>query len=123
MSLLHPFLDGARIGLKPLSVNNAYRGRRFSTKEHLRFAEDVSFLLPKIILPEPPYQIEFIFGLSSSNADGDNCIKVVQDVIAKKYGFNDKQIKRWIVDVIKTKKGEEFFEFHLKQHNNENNRL
>ena len=61
-------------------------------------------MLPKITIPEAPYQIHFVFGLSSASSDGDNCVKNTQDCIAKYYGFNDKLIKRWIIDVVKTKK-------------------
>lgn len=101
------------IGIKPLSVNAAYRGRRFNTKEHIYWERVVLSSLPVIKIPVPPYQINFNFGLSSSAADGDNCIKIAQDVIAKKYGFNDKMIKKWIVEVIKVPKGKEFFQFYL----------
>lgn len=120
--LQQSFKDGARIGIKPMSVNSAYRGRRFNTKEHIHWEQVVTYSLPSIELPEPPYQIEFTFGLSSSTADGDNCIKIAQDVISKKYGFNDKHIKRWIVEVVKVSKGKEYFEFHLKNYNNEHNK-
>lgn len=113
------FTDGARINIKPMSVNAAYRGRRFNTKEHIQWEQLVLYSLPSIELPPPPYEIAFTFGLSSVNADGDNCIKIAQDVIAKKYGFNDKQIKRWLVEVIKVDKGKEFFEFHLNTLNND----
>lgn len=112
--LRQSFIDGAKIEIKPMSVNSAYRGRRFNTKEHIHWEQVVLLSLPNIEIPAPPYQIDFTFGLSSVNADGDNCIKIAQDVIAKKYGFNDKHIKRWIVEVIKVDKGKEFFEFHLK---------
>lgn len=111
--LLERFSNGAIIGIKPLSVNGAYRGRRFKTKEHIVWEQIVTLSLPAITIPEPPYEIHFVFGLSSTNADGDNCIKVAQDVISRKYSFNDKMIKKWIVEVEQVKKGKEFFKFQI----------
>ena len=40
-------------------------------------------------------KINYIFGVSSKNADGDNCQKAFQDMLAEKYGFNDRQIYKW----------------------------
>ena len=64
-------------------------------------------------MPEPPYCIYFEFGLSSSLSDGDNCVKTAQDSIADKYGFNDRFIKRWIIDVEKVEKGKEYISFKI----------
>ena len=106
--------ESIRLNIKPLSINDAYRGRRFVTPEYEKYKSDVAFLLPrKIELPEPPYQIHFKFGFSSMSSDWDNCVKTTQDSIAKKYGFNDKLIKRGIVEVEQVKKGKEFFEFQI----------
>lgn len=103
-----------RINIKPLSINSAYQGRRFRTPAHTKYKRDLSFLLPPIQkLPTPPYCIQFKFGISSSSSDGDNLVKVTQDCIADKYGFNDKLIKRWIIDVEHVKKGDEYIEFEI----------
>ena len=64
-------------------------------------------------LPPPPYIIYFEFGLSSVIADGDNCIKCTQDCIATKYKFNDKLIRRWVVDAEIVPKGSEYFKFNI----------
>ena len=102
------------INLKPLSVNSAYKGRKFKTDAHDKFKTAMNLMLPKhIYLPEPPYCITFIFGVSSALSDGDNLIKLTQDSIADKYGFNDRLIKRWIVDVEKVSKGKEFIKFNI----------
>jgi len=103
-----------KIDVKPLSVNSAYKGRKFKTKEHDLFKILMASKLPKTIeLPPPPYCIHFEFGLSSALSDGDNCIKLTQDSIADKYGFNDRLIKRCIVDVEKVKKGSEYIKFKI----------
>ena len=72
------------------------------------------YLLPKITMPDPPFEIYFKFGFSSNCSDWDNCIKTTQDILAKKYGFNDKLIRRGVVDIDMVDKGKEYFEFEIK---------
>lgn len=70
--------------------------------------------LPRSIdVPEGPLKITFVFGLSSKNADGDNCVKQAQDAIAKKYGFNDKRIDHWEIHKTSVPKGCEYIWFRL----------
>lgn len=102
-----------RINIKPLSVNEAFKGRRFKTKEHKQWSLSVKMMLPKMVLPLPPYEIHLNFGFSSNSSDWDNCIKQCQDSIADKYKFNDRLIKRGIVDTEIVKKGKEYFEFKI----------
>jgi predicted transcriptional regulator with HTH domain len=105
--------NGARVEIKPLSVNSAWRGRRFKTPEYSKYERDLLFILPRIAMPEPPYQIYFKFGFSSASSDWDNCVKTTQDILSKKYKFNDKLIKRAVVEVEQVKKGYEYFEFKI----------
>lgn len=103
-----------KLDLKPLSVNQAYRGKKWRTPAHDCFKTAIKYLLPDWYkIPAPPYCIHFEFGVSSSLSDGDNLIKLSQDSIADKYGFNDRYIKRWIVDVEQVKKGEEYIKFKI----------
>jgi len=103
-----------RIKLKPLSVNDAWRGRRFKTEKYKQYGKDLMFLLPKRVkIPEGRLYVFYKFGLSSKNADGDNCIKQFQDIITKRYGFNDKRIYAWGVLKVDVKKGDEFIEFDI----------
>lgn len=106
-----------QINIKPLSVNDAWAGRRFKTPEYKKFEHDLTVLLPKIKLPEPPYEIYLKFGFSSIASDWDNCIKTTQDIIAKKYGFNDKLIKRGVIETDYVKKGKEYIQFEIKSIN------
>lgn len=106
-----------RINIRPLSINKAYKGKRFRTPEYNAYKKALHCLLPKITLPEPPYAITFKFGYSSMASDWDNCIKPAQDCIAEKYGFNDKLIHRGVVDKVKVEKGKEFFEFKIESFN------
>ena len=101
------------IKLKPLSLNSAYRGRRFTTPELKSYKEAIQYLAPKLEIPKGKLKVKYIFGVSSKNADGDNLIKCLQDSLAEKYGFNDKLIYEWNVKKIDVKKGEEFISFRI----------
>lgn len=102
-----------RIEIKPLSVNTCYRGRRFKTENYARYCRDIAFLAPKLILPTPPYQIHLKFGFSNDASDWDNCIKTTQDALADKYKFNDKLIRKGIVETEKVPRGKEYIEFEI----------
>lgn len=102
-----------RIQIKPLSVNKAWKGRRFKTDDYKQYEHDVLWLLPKIKIPEPPFEIHFKFGFSSKSADYDNPVKITQDILSKKYGFNDKLIYKAVIEVEDVKKGDEYFEFEI----------
>ena len=99
--------------IKPLSINLCWQGKRFKTDSYKAYERVLLSVLPDVELPDPPYEIYFKFGFSSPLSDWDNPIKPLQDVIQKRYGFNDKLIKRAIVDVVDVKRGGEFFEFKI----------
>jgi Holliday junction resolvase RusA-like endonuclease len=71
------------------------------------------FILPRITLPEPPYQIYYEFGFSNSQSDYDNPCKPLGDILQKKYGFNDKEIYLAIVRKIIVKKGREYIKVRI----------
>ena len=104
-----------KINEKPLSVNDAWKGKRYKTVEYKVYQNKLLWLLPtNIVIPPPPFEIYFRFGFSSTASDWDNPVKPLQDILAKKYGFNDKLIRRAVVDTEIVAKGNEFFEFELK---------
>lgn len=109
-------LKKIKVKIKTLSVNEAWKGRRFKSDAYSNYRKVLLFELlpPKIEIPEPPFQIEFKFGFSSLSSDWDNPVKPLQDILAEKYKFNDKLIKRAIVEIEQVKKGDEFFEFEIK---------
>tara|TARA_R110000851_G_scaffold203395_1_gene355229 strand:- start:48 stop:386 length:339 start_codon:yes stop_codon:yes gene_type:complete len=104
-----------KINIKPLSVNKAWRGRRFKTKDYTQFEKDLLLLLPKDVkVPEGELSLWITYGFSSKGSDIDNPTKMVIDILSKKYGFNDNRI--YHLDLTKeiVKKGNEFikFDFH-----------
>lgn len=109
------------LGVKPLSVNDAWRGRRFKTDKYKKYERDLFMILPKKKLPKPPFSVEFEFGFSNIRSDWDNPVKPLQDILQKKYGFDDKEI--YEAKVIKTKvsKGKEFIKIKIKQKNEKEN--
>ena len=102
-----------RINIKPLSVNEAWQGRRYKTPKYKQYQETLLWLLPKIKIPKPPYQIYFKFGFSNSLSDWDNPVKPTQDILSKKYGFDDKLIRKAIIETEIVKKGQEYIEFDI----------
>lgn len=102
------------VKVKPLSVNEVWRGKRFKTDAYKNYEKLLLFKLPKITpFPEPPYRIDFEFGFSNRASDWDNPCKPLQDVLQKKYGFDDKHIFEASVKKVLVKKGEEYFKFQI----------
>jgi len=110
-------IDGIKINVKPLSVNQAWKGQRFKTDAYKDYERLLFRLLPPIDLPTPPFQVIFRFGFSSTLSDWDNPIKPLQDILQKKYGFDDKKIKRAVVDIESVEKGSEYVFFKIEKLN------
>ena len=103
-----------RINIKPLSVNCAWQGKRFKTNDYKNYEFKLLFMLPKIIIPQPPYEIYYKFGFSSNLADWDNPVKPFQDILSKRYGFNDKMIRKAVIETEIVEKGKEYIGFEIK---------
>jgi hypothetical protein len=73
----------------------------------------VLLLLRPVAIPEGFLQLTLTFGFSNAASDFDNPVKPFVDCLQKKYGFNDKLIKRCTINVEKTKKGNEFIEWRI----------
>lgn len=104
-----------KIWIKPLSVNEAFRGRKFKTKKYIEFQQEMLLKLPKIDIPEGKLEIHYKIGFSSKGSDLDNALKQLNDCLQKKYGFNDNLIYKIIAEKEITKKGQEFIEFKICQ--------
>lgn len=102
-----------KLDIKPLSVNEAWQGKRFKTPAYKRYETALLFILPKIKLPEPPYKLSLVFGFSNIAADLDNPAKLFIDCMQKKYGFNDKHIFELNIKKEVVKKGSEFITFTI----------
>jgi Holliday junction resolvase RusA-like endonuclease len=101
------------VKIKPLSVNLCWQGQRFKTPEYKRYETAVLLMLPKFKLPEPPYRFTLELGMSNIMSDWDNPVKPIQDILQKKYGFNDRHVMEANVKKVKVAKGAEYFSFKL----------
>jgi len=99
-----------RIKIKPLSVNEAWKGQRFKTDKYKSFETEMLWKLPKLGVLKPPYKLEITFGISIQS-DLDNCLKQTIDCLQKKYGINDKDIMEIHAKKVVTK--EHFIEFEI----------
>ncbi len=103
-----------------MSVNKAWQGKRFKTKEYKAYERELLYTLPKIELPEPPYSVSYSFGFSNSASDIDNPVKLLQDILQKKYGFNDRDILEMYVRKHKVSKGLEWLSFEIRHFDEKN---
>lgn len=104
-----------RIDIKPLSVNEAWTGRRFKTDEYKSYERSVLMLLRPMTIPEGPLELFLEWGFSSAGSDFDNPIKPFTDCLQKKYKFNDNRIIEAHIKKVKVKKGSEYINFEIKE--------
>jgi Holliday junction resolvase RusA-like endonuclease len=104
------------IKIKPLSSNDAWKGRRFKTNDYKIFERATLLMLPATYKVPDGEKLEIFleFGFSSCGSDWDNPIKPFIDILQKKYGFNDNRIYQGIVRKVVVGKGEEFIRFDIK---------
>lgn len=106
-----------RLDVKPLSVNEAYTGRRFASDKLKNYKKFLSLLIRRTILPPPPFEIIITHGQSNfAAADWDGPIKNFQDILCTRYGINDKIIYKGTVEKVPAPKGKEFIIFELRHY-------
>jgi Holliday junction resolvase RusA-like endonuclease len=103
-----------RINIKPLSVNLAWKGRRFKTEKYKSYEKAVLLMLPKIVIPQDKIKLIIEVGYSNKASDIDNCLKPFIDILQKKYRFNDNKIYELAVKKVIVKKNSEFISFEFK---------
>lgn len=97
--------------IKPLSVNEAWQGKRFKTDEYKEYEQTVFKCLPLLTLPTAPFKIYYEFGFSNKASDIDNPLKPFTDILQKFYDFNDKDIYEVNIKKKIVKKGNEYIKF------------
>lgn len=115
MFLMRSWIRGhnMRLDIKPFSVNGAWQGRRYPTKEYKSYTEIMMYILKPCKIPPGYLDLNLKFGFSSASSDIDNPVKCFIDCLQKKYGFNDKMIKHLTVEVEDVKKGNEFIDWNI----------
>jgi len=101
------------IEIKPLSVNQAWIGRRFKTHEYKTFERSLLFMLPNKKMPDPPFEVHYEFGFSSRGSDLGNPEKMITDILSKRYRFNDNQIYKMTLEKKIVPKGKEYIKFKI----------
>jgi Holliday junction resolvase RusA-like endonuclease len=105
-----------KIEIKPLSVNNAWQGKRFKTNEYKLFEKAMLLMLPPLKIDfKKQLKVEVVFGFSSHGSDIDNPLKPTLDCLSKKYGINDNKIYELNVKKEIVKKGEEFIKLNINE--------
>lgn len=103
-----------KLQIKPLSINEAYRGKRYRTPKYDTYIRQMMFALPdRLTIPQSNIKIFIEFGYSSHASDIDNGLKCFIDCLQKKYGFNDKLITELNVRKIKVEKSKEHIIFEI----------
>jgi Holliday junction resolvase RusA-like endonuclease len=98
-----------KINEKPLSVNQAWQGKRFKTPIYKAYEKEMLLRMPAgKIETDQMLRVEFFFGFSNKASDLDNPVKLLLDIAQKKYGFNDSNVYELNVRKCIVKKGEEF---------------
>lgn len=106
-----------RVKIKPLSVNQAWQGRKFKTPLYKEYEKEMLLKLKPcpVRWDTEPIELCIVVGFSNMASDVDNVVKPFVDILQKKYGFNDKYIFRLIVEKQIVGKGHEFIEFYIKK--------
>lgn len=102
-----------KVKIKPLSINEAFQGKRFKTEKYKEYEQELWYLLPNKNIPRGKLKVKIKAGLSSKNADIDNVAKPLIDILQKKYLFNDKMIYTLILQKEDVKKGDEYLEIYF----------
>ena len=109
-----------RIRQKAMSVNVAWKGKRYTSTAYSQFKLIVGILLNKLKPntdkpPDAPLFAHYRWGMSNMQADIDNPTKPFQDVLFHYWGIKDQdhRIQFLILEKAKADKGDEFIEFHV----------
>lgn len=87
--------------IKPLSVNEAWQGRRFKTKAYLAYETEMLLSLPKREKITGYVEVIYRFGIPSrfDVIDVGNFEKLISDIIVKKgYIEDDSKIVRMVLE-------------------------
>ena len=96
-----------------MSVNLAWKGKRFKTPEYKKYEKDVLVQLKPMVIPEGNLHIKLDVAFSNKAADLDNVAKLVIDILQKKYGFNDSRVFLLTMHKRIVDKGQEYIDFEV----------
>ncbi len=100
-------------GVKPLSVNEAFMGRKVKSQAYRHYERVVLRRLPLIEIPEGLLELKILVLYSSRRSDIDNALKPFLDILQKRYGFDDNRIYKLTVRKAIVPKGQETIKFTI----------
>jgi Holliday junction resolvase RusA-like endonuclease len=104
-----------RIKAVPLTANRLWKGRKFKTALYLEYEQELFYKLPKLVIdPNKKLKLDITFGFSNKLCDLSNPLKAFEDILQKKYGFNDRNVVEIHLRKDIVKKGEEYIDFNIK---------
>ncbi|KKM27055.1 hypothetical protein LCGC14_1578590 [marine sediment metagenome] len=72
-------------GIKPISINAAYQGRRFKTPNCLSYEQELAYALPKMPMIEGDVIVSIHFYLVNyATTDVSNLVKILEDMLVKR---------------------------------------
>ena len=96
----------AEIKVKPLSVNQAWQGRRFKTRKYDDYIKECLYSLPKKPqIKAKRVAVEITFYLKNAErSDTDNFLKPILDIIVKKgWILDDRYVYKITAEKVKSK--------------------
>lgn len=107
-------MDYQETGLKPLSANQSYLGKKVKSKAYRMYENHMHRALRDLELPkEGNLKLTLEVYYSNKMSDIDNALKPFIDCLQQRYGFNDNRIYRLNVEKFIVPKGEETIRFLL----------
>ena len=102
-----------KVDIKPMTVNQCWRGRRYKTKEYDKYELLLTSVLPELDIEDKrELKVDVEFGISKL-MDIDNGLKPLIDILQKKYKFNDRYIMELNVKKTVVKKTEHFIKVNI----------
>ena len=102
--------------IKPVSTNNLYGGKRYKKKEARVFEESVRAYLIRdakhIVIPDGDLQL-ITRVYVTRKFDTSNCLKLLEDCIAKFLQINDRRFAGHRISRVVVKPGHEKIEFRI----------
>lgn len=93
------------VQIKPISVNEAFQGKRYKTKDCKHWERCFQYMLPKKERVKGMVRVHYRFFLRNhAQMDYDNLLKIMQDSLVKAgYIDDDRKIYHALIEKIPTK--------------------
>lgn len=110
-----------KIQIKPFSINAAWKGQRYKTKEYKKWREEFCYKLISALPHKKNYknllEIKYNFHIKTfKKSDVDNFIKTTTDgLVDAKIIEDDRFVKKYVIEKFECKDEKEFIEIEIKE--------